>query len=169
MKKLIVIAAFLWSQCAIADGMQMVLDKVHEIGFRGCDRAIGQFIKNDPILYVEARLLKGEDAALVGPDAIEIHVGSDWAITGYLVRKTKGVCSGSRQMDIRMIANSCENVISNNERNGYNVVGRSGGASWLKAKWENISPTITIAGAEGCVLVNTTQESAGLGVKIDSK
>ena len=187
MKNLIVIAAFLWSQHAIANGqnMQMVLDKVHELGFNGCDMAIGQFISDDPILYVEAGLSKdeklttitsssGEHPALVGKptqDAIEIHVGSDRAINGYLVRKIKGACYGWRQMSIRVIANSCENVISLNERSGYQVVGRSGSASWLKAKWDEMSPNIVIARAEGCVMVDTSQEfaNAGLGVKMDSK
>lgn len=186
MKKFVVfLMCFLFSQGAFAgnQNLQMVLDKVHEQGFYGCDTAIDKFLPSwGDILYAQAQLShiekpitlrssSGEEAfglqATPTEEAIEIHFGTTDEVNGYLVRKINGVCYGWQQTSFREVGMSCAEVRRNNS--AYEVAGHSGSASWMKMKSEKISRTVFIDAGGSCVLLNIDLRGILLGVKMDPK
>lgn len=188
MKKLIVFAALSLSQPVLAgDDFQMVLDKVHEQGFNGCDKAMSSLLSLTGIQRVEARLInerlvkiddRGNVAVQNVPDRNNANqvrvdiatVGDTYSsIYSYSIQKMNGKCFAAFLGNATNYSDkSCEQILA---VNSSITVDRTGAFVWSKGQYskrESDSILVKQAGG-GCTIVGRAGgwASSGLGYDMD--
>lgn len=168
MEKIFLILCVFCMQSAVAGGdIQMILDKVHENSFYGCDSAIPKFIQiYGNVQYVETKLVNdtvvdGIVANRPNPNnasrvQVDVAIVSDniSEIQSYLIQKYNGKCYAKNiQAVINYPKIRCDQAIA---ANSMEIVNRTGSFIWVSPKWaKNGDDTVIMLdnGVGGCTYV----------------
>jgi hypothetical protein len=191
MKRLFIFGCIFFSQLAFAgeQDIQKVLDKVHEQGFYGCDKAIAsmEFIP-DGVKRVEARLVNegiykigntGRVAVKNKPDrdkadSVEIDIvevdGGFSDLNSYLIRKMNNLCFGWYRGGVTNLELSCDQVLAQPMEK---VIDRTGSIVWQKSDADDGHESDRILvnnGGRGCIVFGRGRGTihSGLGEEMDS-
>lgn len=181
MKKILFILCTLFMQPAFAgNDLQMVLDKVHEQGFYGCDSAMPTLIKvYGSIQRVEAMLINegivdgvianrpNRSASSIQVDVAEVSDNYS-KIESYLIQKYQGKCYAKSISAVFSYPDlKCAQAI---EANSLKILSKTGSFIWAKHKWgknDDSSVILMNEGVAGCSYVYRDRGWMNFGKGID--